>query len=462
MSIDRRRLLASVAAGSLSSLLPWRPAGAATQGESGAAAAPEEAPPALDRMPTSPSWQRVRKEFDLAPGWIHLGSFYLVSHPRMVREAVERYRKALDANPLSIEELFDPAHADDNLATRSKVALASYLGGHRDEIALTPNTTTGLALLYNGLRIRSDQEVLTTEHDHYVHHESIRYAAERSGAGVRFVALHDFPAGAARASVEEMVDRLRRAITPKTRAVGLTWVHSATGLKLPIAALAEVVAQANSGRADADRCLLIVDGVHGFGVENVDAARLGADFFVASAHKWLFAPRGTGVVWGKRESWPEIRPTIPNFDPDGGRAFEAWIDRAALPPTRAAFVSPGGFTAYEHQFAIADALEFHRLLGRARITSRIQKLNSRIRRGLANVRGVTVHTPAPSTLSAGIVCFEVAGLAPEGVVAKLAERRIHATASPYKHSFARLAAGIMNMEEEIDTAIAAVRDLARA
>ena len=78
------------------------------------------------------------------------------------------------------------------------------------------------------------------------------------------------------------------------------------------------------------------------------------------------------------------------------------------------------------------------------------------------MRGVTVHTPAPSTLSAGIVCFEVAGLAPEGVVAKLAERRIHATASPYKHSFARLAAGIMNMEEEIDTAIAAVRDLARA
>ncbi len=320
-------------------------------------------------------------EFDLAPDWIHLGTFYLVSHPRMVREAVERYRRALDANPLSIEELFDSAHADDNLATRSKVALAAYLGGRREEIALTPNTTTGLALLYNGLRIRPDQEILTTEHDHYVHHESIRYAAERSGAAVRFVALHDFPAGAARASVAEMVERLRRAISPKTRAVGLTWVHSATGLKLPIPELAEVVARANSGRADADRCLLIVDGVHGFGVENVDAAQLGADFFVASAHKWLFAPRGTGLIWGREEAWAEIRPTIPNFDPDGGRAFDAWLERSALPPTRAAFVSPGGFTAYEHQFAIADALEFHRLLGRSRITSRIHKLNSRIRRG---------------------------------------------------------------------------------
>lgn len=465
MTIDRRRLLATAFAGGAAALLPWRPA--AATGADGPGAAPGAAP-SSDAAPASlagfkgtASWQRIQAEFDLAPDWIHLGCFYLVSQPRMVREAVGRYSRALDANPLSIEELFEPAHADDNLATRARLALAGYLGARREEIALTPNTTTGLALLYNGLRIRADQEILVTEHDHYVHHESVRYSAERSGAAVRYVALHDFPAGAAQASAGEMVERLRRAITPKTRAVGLTWVHSATGLKLPIPALAEVVAQANAGRADADRCLLIVDGVHGFGVENEAAATLGADFFVASCHKWLFAPRGTGLVWGRAEAWPAIRPTIPNFDSDGGPAFDAWLDRAPLPPTRAAFVSPGGFTAYEHQFAIADAIEFHRLIGRGRITSRIHKLNSRIRRGLAEIRGVTVHTPAETALSAGIVCFEVAGLTPDAVVAQLAQRRIHATASPYKHSFARLSAGIMNREEEVDAALAAVRKLAR-
>lgn len=462
MTLDRRRLLATAVAGSAAALLPWRPAAGASAAGPDPGADTGASRRALPELSGTASWERIRAEFDLAPDWIHLGCFYLVSHPRMVREAVDRYSRALDANPLSIEELFESAHADDNLATRAKVALAGYLGARREEIALTPNTTTGLALLYNGLRIRADQEILTTEHDHYVHHESIRYSVERSGAGVRFVALHDFPAGAAQASAAEMVERLRRAITPRTRAVGLTWVHSATGLKLPIPALAEVVAQANSGRDEGDRCLLIVDGVHGFGVENADAATLGADFFVASAHKWLFAPRGTGLVWGRPEAWLAIRPTIPSFDPDGGPAFDAWLGRTALPPTRAAFVSPGGFTAYEHQFAIADAIQFHRTIGRARITSRIHKLNSRIRRGLAEIRGVTVHTPGATALAGGIVCFEVAGLTPEAVVAKLAQRRIHATASPYKHSYARLAAGIMNHEEEIDTALAAVRELARA
>ncbi len=459
MKLDRRRLLASLATGSAAAILPWR-------------AAPALGSPAAEPVPTRSSdprpslvdgrgeilWERVRAEFDLAPDWIHLGCFFLASHPWTVRAAIERYRRAIDENPLSIEVLFDPAHGDGNPATKSRLALAGYLGAKREEIALTPNATTGLALLYNGLRIRADQEILTTEHDHYVHHESIRYSAERSGAAVRYLALHD---GSSRASSDEMVDRLRRAIRPNTRVVGITWVHSSTGLKLPVRAMAEVVASANSGRAEADRCLLVVDGVHGFGVENVDAASLGADFFVASTHKWMFAPRGTALIWGRSDAWPAIRPTVPNFDPDGGAAFGAWMERAPLPPTRAAFVSPGGFIAYEHQFAIADAIAFHRAIGRSRITSRIHELNGSISRGLARISGVTVHTPVETALSAGIVCFEVAGHTPDAVVAKLAVRKIHATTSPYKLSYARLSAGIMNVPGEIDSALSAVRDIAR-
>ena len=64
-----------------------------------------------------------------------------------------------------------------------KRALAEYVGGAPSEICLTSNTTGALAMTYPGLRIRRDQEILTTEHDHYSHHESIRYAAARSACG---------------------------------------------------------------------------------------------------------------------------------------------------------------------------------------------------------------------------------------------------------------------------------------
>src|SRR5690606_22260800 len=122
-----------------------------------------------------------------------------------------------------------------------------------DEICVTPNTTTALALAYHGLRIRPDQDILTTEHEHYSHHESMRLAAARAGCRVRYIADYDRPADA---RAGDIIERVARAITPRTRAVGITWVHSSTGVKLSLAALGEVVQRANRGRATADRCLL--------------------------------------------------------------------------------------------------------------------------------------------------------------------------------------------------------------
>jgi isopenicillin-N epimerase len=401
-------------------------------------------------------WLAVRDLFPLAPDWTHLSSFLFVSHPKPVAAAIERFRKLLDSDAFWIEiAAFTDVAGRPFVAV--KRALADYIGGSPAEIALTANTTTALAMAYQGLRIRGDQEIVTTEHDHYSHHESIRYAAARSGCGVRYIALFDTPA-AARA--EQMVERVARAITPRTRAVGVTWVQSSTGIKTPIAGIADVVARANLGRAPADRCLLIVDGVHGFANQDVDVARLGADFFASATHKWLFAPRGTGFLWGKSDVWPELRPTIPSFDPDGiDTTFGAWADRTNLPPTQAAFVSPGGFQAYEHILAIPAAVELHRTIGRPQIAARIAELNGAFREGAARIPGITLHTPRDPAIAGAISCFEVRGLTPGQVVARLAEKKIRTTTSPYKVSYARVCGGIMNKPEEIEMVLREIRAL---
>ena len=450
--LDRRSFLGTIAAGVAGV------AGVALPFRSGASGGGRQ--PLRDEA-GAVDWAAVRGEFLLDPDWIHLGSFFLVSHPRPVREAIESWRRRLDENPLLLEEALFVPGAEHPL-DRVKQSLAEYVGGRPEELALVSNTTTGLALVYNGLRLRPGQEILTTEHDHYSHHESIRRAAEKAGAGVRFVALHEMPRGSSAADAGEMVARLERAIRPETRAVGVTWVHSSTGLELPIAEIARAVARANAGRAAADRCLLIVDGVHGFGAEDVDAAKLGADFLVAGAHKWLFGPRGTGFVWGRADAWPELRPTVPTFDIGDTAVWDSWVGRTPPPATRAAHVSPGGFLAYEHLFAVPDAVAFHRAIGRDRIAGRIRELNQTFRSELARQPGVTVHTPQDPALAAGIVAFEVAGLTPEAVVARLRERRIHATTSPYAVTFARVAAGIMNSPAEVETTLTAIRALSRA
>jgi isopenicillin-N epimerase len=381
-------------------------------------------------------WPTVRRQFRLQPGLIHLGAFLLASHPAAVRKAIELHRRKLDANPVDyLHQHWIPNEG------RVLAAAARYLGANPKDIALTDSTTMGLSLLYAGLDVRPGQELLTTTHDFFVTHEALDTKASRSGATVRRVALYDQPEAA---SESEIVDRIASAVRPETRVLAITWVHSSTGVKLPIRKIADALAPLNAGRADRDRVLLCVDGVHGFGIENIQVARLGCDFFATGCHKWLFGPRGTGLVWGAPRAWPAATSTIPSFTGTG---------------TPGAANSPGGFHSFEHRWALAEAFVFHGQIGRARVAARTHALNRRLKEGLARMSHVRLHTPRATNLSAGLVCFEVKAMSPDAVVNRLRARSIVATVTPYSPSYARVAPSILNTPAEVDRALEAIRSL---
>jgi selenocysteine lyase/cysteine desulfurase len=394
-------------------------------------------------------WAAVRAEFAVSPRLAHFASFFLASHPRPVREAIARLRDAIDDNPFEVIE-----HGLFTRPEEVRAAAAAYLGGRAEDVALTRSTTEGLALVYSGLALRPGDEALTTTHDHYAHHEAMRLAARRAGARVRKVSLYD---SSARADAAGMTARLRHAIRPATRVIGLTWVHSSTGVKLPLRALAAVVAEANARRPEPERMLLVVDGAHGFGVEDEAVADLGCDFFCAGTHKWILGPRGTGIVWARGSAWARVQPTVPSFEME---PFLAWQNGGEPGPTRAAWVSPGGFHAYEHLWALPAAFEFHARSGRARIAARLRELNGRIKEGLAALPHVRLHTPRDPEVSAALVCFEVRGMAAADAVRRLRERQIVASAAPYPVSYARLAGSLLNTTAEVDAAVAAVGTMA--
>jgi isopenicillin-N epimerase len=57
------------------------------------------------------------------------------------------------------------------------------------------------------------------------------------------------------------------------------------------------------------------------------------------------------------------------------------------------------------------------------------------------------------------VCFDVEGMPPRTVVGRLLDQRIIATATPYVQMHARLTPSILNTEEDIEQALAAIYDL---
>jgi selenocysteine lyase/cysteine desulfurase len=123
-------------------------------------------------------------------------------------------------------------------------------------------------------------------------------------------------------------------------------------------------------------------------------------------------------------------------------------------------MTPGGYHSFEHRWALAEAFDFHRQIGKARVEARIHELNQQCKEGLGSMGHVTLHTPRARELSAGIISFEVAGLTPAEVVARLHAKRIHAKVSPYRPTYARLAPAILNSAEEVEAALRAVRALA--
>ncbi len=381
-------------------------------------------------------WDEVRALFDLDPALVHLGGLLIASHPLPVREAIERHRKGLDRDPVGYVFAWDTKER-----VRAVEAAAAYFGTSSRSVALTDSTTMGLSLLYHGMRLQPGDEVVRTEHDHYATWYSLDLVAEATGATVRAVRLYDESAAAVRE--EELVERIVGAVGQKTRVLALTWVHSSSGLVLPIGAIDAELRR----RGLREGLRLCVDGVHGFGALNARMGDLGCDFFVAGCHKWLHGPRGTGVVYAARpELFEEIAPVIPPF---------------GVKHTEGLFRSPGGFHAFEHRWALAEAFELHRSIGKPRIAARITQLASELKAGLAEIRRVRLHTPIDPALSAGIVSFDVDGVHPAQVVARLREEHgIVVTRSPYGSRSVRVSPGIMNGSAEIERLLQALHALA--
>lgn len=387
-------------------------------------------PQAMAADATNDPWTGLKQLFNQDPSYLHFSNFLVASHPRPVREAIERYRLQIDRNPgLAMDWGLEEAWKREG---QVREWAGRYLKATPPQIALTGSTSEGLAMIYGGIKLRPDQEILTTVHEHYATQNSLDYRVAKQGTQVRRIKLFE---NAHRVSVDEVLGNIQRAIRPTTRVLGMTWVQSGSGVKLPIGAIGNLVAEHNRNRDDRDRILYVVDGVHGFGVENLDFPDMHCDFFIAGTHKWMFGPRGTGLVCARDPENKYVTPMVPTFSEDTNFA------------TR---MTPGGYHTFEHRWAADEAFKLHLQLGKAPVQARIHALNTELKNQLLAHPQIELVTPRSPELSAGFTFFRVKGQDSDAVAAYMMKNRVVIDAVDRDAGpVIRTAPGLLNSPDEI-------------
>ena len=239
----------------------------------------------------------ARADFPLIAGSdaVYLDSAATTQKPRQVIEAERRFYETINANVHRGAHYLSRAATEAQEAARRTVAEFLHAGSER-EIIFTSGCTEGINLVAQTLalsgRVKPGEEILVATDAHHSNIVPWQMLCERTGARLRPIPLRE-------EDLSFDFHAYERMLGAHTRLVAVPAVSNALGLHLPVRKIIEAARQTSA--------LTLVDGAQSIAHDPVDVQELGCDFFVFSGHK-IYAPTGTGVLWGKAELLEELPP----------------------------------------------------------------------------------------------------------------------------------------------------------
>src|SRR5712671_5401014 len=287
-------------------------------------------------------WFEIQQAFTVTRGMINLNNGGVSPSPRIVTEALVRYIwQQEDATAYTMWQILEPQ------SETIRTGLAELFGCDREEIAITRGASEGLETLLLGLDLKSGDEVLTTTQDYGRMLTTIRQREQREGIKLNLIRIPIPPR-----NIEEITAAFEHAITPRTRLIQIAHQINITGQITPVKAVCQM--------ARRHGVETIVDGAHSFAQFYFKQQDLNCDYFGTSLHKWLYAPKGTGLLFIKRDKIAKVWPLFAAEDKQKAdiRKFEEIGTHSAAP-----------------KLAIGEALLFHQGIGGKRKEARLRYLS---------------------------------------------------------------------------------------
>ena len=345
---------------------------------------------AHDRLTTNPApddegaWERIGREFVI--DGLHLNTGTYGACPLPVLDATFQHMRAFE-RIIGQEGIDYPAF---------KHELETFLGAWPGSVAVLRNTTEAMNNAAAGLDLAPGDEVLSTTHEHIGGRCCWELLAKRRG-----IVYRTFMPPLDPASDAEIIAAWQAQVTPRTRVLSISHVLFTTGMLQPVA---ELVKWAR-GRG----IITVIDGAHPPGMLVTDIQGIDADFYATSTHKWLLAPKGTGLLIVRPDRIASTWPLIGSGD---------W---AATDIRRFEDVGTSNGSLV---VGMRAAVAFQNAIGRDAIERRARALATMLYDALATLPRVTLMSPRRSVFRTAMVAFTMDGTTAEKLQGYLGAARI--------------------------------------
>ncbi len=319
---------------------------------------------------------------------------------------------------------------------RARSAVARILDVPPAWVAFGRNATDGINAVFGSLAWQPGDEVVISDQEHPAVSHPWLYGERRGLFATKTFAVDPDPV--------VTLHNLEAHITGNTRLVAFSHVSSQTGIRLPAAAICEMVERLNAaGRRRA--ILTLVDGTQELGQWRVSVPTIGCDFYVSNGHKWLGGPKGSGVLAVREQAVGLLRPPyVAGGIEDAGDAIEDMMS-----PRDAPHLFENGTQNLAVVSVLADAVSWLDDLGWSWIEQREQALATYLRQRLRSVPGITVLTPDTWEHSSAITSFCWEGVDAERLRDELWQQRIITRLVPELNAI-RISTPYFISEQEVD------------
>jgi len=246
----------------------------------------------------------------------------------------------------------------------------------------------------------SGDEIVTTTQDYPRMLTTLRQRELREGLKLNLIKIPIAPK-----DINDLAAPFERAITPKTKLILIAHQINITGQIMPVRRVCEMARKRGIET--------IVDGAHSFAQFDFKREDLQCDYFGTSLHKWLYAPKGTGMLYVRREKIPKIWALMASEDKNKNdiRKFEEIGTHSAA-----------------MRLAIGEAILFHNAIGGKRKEARLRFLSRYWMNKLKDVPKIGFNTSFDDAQSCAIANVKVEGVSPGEICEYLmAKHKIFAT-----------------------------------